>query len=290
MRKLSIRIKVLNFFRKIFKIWPFDTLLLSALSHQTTYSIAKKCVPNNYQFSEGTLKKVKRNGINYELDISQYIEHLIYYKLEAESKQKLYGLVKNKSNILDVGVNIGETVLSFSRINPGGQIYGFEPVPFLFEKAIRNISLNQKSNINLFNLALSDQNGQLSFDMAKNLNSGSISMNKDLTKGSMIVNAVTLDNFVQEHNITDIDLIKIDVEGFELNVLKGAQNVLRTAKPVLFVEVVDTYLKRQNVNASMLIRYLQDLGYSINDAKTNDIIQPDQNFSNTHLDIICHPS
>jgi FkbM family methyltransferase len=175
------------------------------------------------------------------------MEWVIFYGLNVEDRQYLYPLVGKEMTILDIGTNIGETLLHFaSRAGTNGCVYGFEPVEYNFEKCKSNIQLNGFSNVKVFPYALSDKNETLYFTSSSNQNSGGIYMMKDSAPQSYPVTAMTLDAFIAAENITKIDLIKMDVEGFETNVLIGGMESIRKFEPVLFIEVDRDNLQRQN--------------------------------------------
>lgn len=76
------------------------------------------------------------------------------------------------------------------------------------------------------------------------------------------IEAITLDYFVESNHINKIDLIKIDVEGFEMNVLRGMASLLKILKPDLLIEINSNTLAEQNINPKSVFQYLYDLGYS----------------------------
>jgi FkbM family methyltransferase len=191
--------------------------------------------------------------------------------------------------IMDIGTNMGETLLNFARLNPAGKNYGFEPVPFLYQKANHNISLNDFKNIFLNNIALSDQPGKLYFEIPKNRNYGSISMAKEASSNAQEVQAITLDEFVAVNKIEKIDLIKIDVEGFEVNVLKGASNTIHQHRPILYIEVVDSYLTSKGSSAKELLDMIRQHNYKIQNADTLEVIGADYSAYDIRMDIICTP-
>ena len=91
--------------------------------------------------------------------------------------------------------------------------------------------------------------------------------------------------------LKSIDLIKIDVEGYEHEVLKGAKNTIAKYHPVLFVEIDENNLIQQNSSAGILIKELEDVGYSIKRADTLEPIGPNyRKFENCHFDVICFKS
>jgi hypothetical protein len=106
-------------------------------------------------------------------------------------------------------------------------------------------------------------------------------------KNSYDVQINKLDNVIPHLNISRLDLIKVDVEGYELKVLQGAEETLKTFKPILFVELDDNNLKDQGDSAELLIRFLKACGYNkLTDAESSEVVSPDDDFRNCHFDII----
>jgi FkbM family methyltransferase len=195
-------------------------------------------------------------------------------------------LVQDRTTIIDVGTNIGETLLNFAKRNISGVNIGFEPVPFLFEKAKHNIGLNHFQNIVLNNAALSNNNETLSFNIANEFNSGGIFLSAGNGDTARSVPAIRLDDYVSEHGLSRISLIKIDVEGFEMNVLQGAAETLKRFKPALFVEINDGFLKRQKSSARELFQFLRSMNYLISYAENGADVDTQESFQGRHFDII----
>ena len=289
MGKFSLKTQLLNNFRSLGKNPFLERLLVTRTLGKPNDSFFAKIAPNNYQYPPKTMRRCRREGIEYDLDISDYMQYCIYYGIETEPRDRLYNLVKDGTTIIDVGTNIGETLLNLAKLNPNGKNIGFEPVPFLFEKARKHVDLNGFSNVILENSALSDKTGSLVFNYGNENNSGGIFLtgetsNKDTSK---IVTAETLDEYTERCDVKGISLIKIDVEGFEMNVLKGATQTLKKNKPDLFVEVNDKFLHRQGDSARKLLELLQSFGYSIKYAETMQPLLVTDNFESRHFDVVC---
>jgi len=153
--------------------------------------------------------------------------------------------------ILDIGSWHLEQSIELSNIFPRAKVYAFEPVPESFDNCTaRSFS---HPNIKVFNLALTNFSGETSFfpvdpyqSTTPNIGASSLLKFKDGLNGSFFnqswvqkeikVKADTLDNWVKEHNITNIDVIWIDVQGAELQVFQGANEILKNTK-VIFTEV-----------------------------------------------------
>jgi FkbM family methyltransferase len=279
------RIKFFNFFRNVFRI-PFLEKSLAVLTSGKGYdSIFVKCIPQNYQYPPGTFRIAERNGIKYRLDLSEYMDWVIYFGLSVEERDLLYPLIKKDDVVLDIGTNIGETLLNFAKITgPGGYVYGFEPVKYNYDKCMVNVNLNDFRNLKVFRIALSDRNETLYFEKATNRNSGGIAMKKEAGAEVDSVEALTLDNFVSTHSIENITFIKLDVEGFETNVLRGGSAAIQRFRPVLFVEVDAANLEKQNSSSEQLISLIESYGYSVRNS------DPDATANNEkHYDIIAVP-
>ncbi len=296
MQNLSVKTKILNSIRTIGKIRFVENLLVQLTQDKPLNNFYSKLIPNYYQYQPGTTRIVNRNGIKFNLDISDYMEYIIYYGIQVEPREKLYNLIKNGYTVLDIGANIGETLLNFAKVNQAGKNIGFEPVPYIYDRLKMNIALNNFSNIETNNIALSDKNEMLSFSPPKDQNSGGVRMRKEADKSKYNANqeveAFTLDNFLAKRpDLSKIDFIKMDIEGFEFNVLKGATATLSQQRAILFIEVDDQMLKQQNASASELVKFISEYNYQIENADNGQRLSANSSeLTNCHFDIICTPN
>jgi len=149
--------------------------------------------------------------------------------------------------ILDVGANIGQTALSLSKHFSDSLIYCFEPVPSTFEELVTSTKALPK--VKAINQALGEKINRVPMT-AKPLaeqNTLVINGNKS-TSGdceTVLVDVNTLDNFCQSNKIDKINLLKIDTEGYEMNVLKGAQQLL-SAHKIDYIVVECDFFRRSN--------------------------------------------
>ncbi len=191
--------------------------------------------------------------------------------------------------VFDIGANIGDSVLQIAKkLNGTGSIYAFEPSPDVFQRLNRNVSLNNFNNIETFNLGMADVESQLSFVVEDKNHSGGAFISKD-ANNAIKVAVTTIDKFVAEHNLSKLDFLKIDTEGFEVFVLKGGVNTFRNFKPKMFIEVSDSLLKRAGSSAKELIQILNELNYHSVRVDTQENITEDYNFAEQHFDIYCTP-
>lgn len=146
----------------------------------------------------------------------------------------LRNLLKPGMTFVDIGANVGiYSVLASRLVGDGGKIYAFEPEPRNFELLKENLVLNGISNVHLANLAVGNNNEVMALQIARNsIGSHSLLARKDV-ENEVLVNVVRLDDWF-DCSFPPIDVLKIDVEGYEPFVLEGAQRLLHVIKFILF--------------------------------------------------------
>jgi FkbM family methyltransferase len=149
-------------------------------------------------------------------------------------------------SVFDVGAFVGDITATYAKIFPQATIYCFEPYPDSFNKLN---AMAESSSIKPFQIALSDKNSQVNLQINTDLSCNSIFTRpttgaKYYSKKSRYVSQIevetqTLDTFCNTKGIADIDILKLDVEGSELNVLKEALGKLSDKRiKLIFVEVM----------------------------------------------------
>lgn len=286
--KISVKTKILNFFRQAFKLAILEKTLVRLNTKRAW--LVKKIIPPNYLYKKGSHRAISRNGIRYSLDISQVVDHLLYFGFDDNAYASVTTDIKNAAVIFDVGANIGTTTLFFAQKNPRATIYAFEPHPDTFIRLKENIALNDFSNTLLINEGLGEKMEYLNLYEVNSSNPG---MNRIKRKDNdhdypfKTVYINTIDQFVKVNKIEKIDFIKIDVEGFELSVLKGAEETLKASKPIIFLELDDNNLQENGATAKTLIEFLMAVGYQqIYRACSQQPVTANTNFGNCHFDVI----
>lgn len=159
--------------------------------------------------------------------------------------------------VFDIGANIGMTAVIAAKT--GAQVYAFEPDPNIFPSLVATIKANS-SSVEAFNMALGADEGSLSFFSNPASASASHLVTKD-TLGHAATSNVqisTIDAFAKAHRIDRLDFIKIDVEGFEVDVLRGAQATISRLKPSALVEFNSfTMVGFRDINPRDLLRLLR---------------------------------
>src|SRR5690606_19598684 len=219
----------------------FMEKMLIPLSRAIPFSV--KLIPGNKMYPKGSQRKVHRNGIYFDLDISDYQEHLIYFGLENDSSIGILEyLPKKDAFILDIGANIGQTSLWMAKHiqNTNSTIISFEPFPSTFEKLEKNVGLNQFKSIKIENLGLGATESEMEMAMHTRSNSGGFRMHNPKYHTGKIcksISVTTLDKYLTAYE-AKVDFIKIDVEGYEYQVLSGAVKTLKN-HPTLYLEIDD---------------------------------------------------
>jgi len=167
---------------------------------------------------------------------------------------------------LDIGGNIGLQSLRMSRsVSSTGKVYAFEPLEYLQEKFIKNMKLNKATNVALFPFALSDQESEADFTINRNAwNQGTFSLsNKDTDGETQKVSIKIADNMPEIQAISNLSLVKIDVEGYEYQVLKGLKQTLQKHKPRLIFEYDDAYWSSTGEDIADCYTFLKELNYTV---------------------------
>jgi FkbM family methyltransferase len=147
-------------------------------------------------------------------------------------------LAVNSKNLLDIGANIGCTALLFSKL--AENVWAFEPSPSTFSLLEENINRSGLSNIHPQNIGLGAQQCESTITFApSNRSGGFISDQTQASKGHATETVVIdkLDEFVCSQGVKDIDFIKIDVEGFEGQVIRGGEASILKNKPLVVLEL-----------------------------------------------------
>lgn len=289
--RLSWKTKILNKVRRLFTNEFMERILLKLTMDTKQGTCWNKVVPFEYLYQSPTIRRVEREGVNYELDISKAVDHYLYYGLIDASLEKLYSMVKKEDVVIDVGTNIGRVAFQLARRASNGRVICFEPDVENFRRFKNNLSLNDFKNIDAENCGLGDETGIFKLYNVRATNPG---MKRILDKPDdnlpfHEIKVNRLDDVIAEKALTRVDIIKIDVEGFEHKVLNGAMKTIQRFKPILFIELDDNNLKAQQSSANNLVQYIKSIGYCIYYAENNMIVNKQENLSSCHFDILCRP-
>jgi FkbM family methyltransferase len=170
-----------------------------------------------------------------------------YEKIELDVFERLVGLSRT---IIDVGANIGlYCCLAAARASEKSEIVAFEPIRENLDYLRRNIDQNgQNSRVVVEDQAVGESTGELKIFLAKGdiVRHSPSSKNARGSQNAVSVPMVALDEYVAENLNRPVDLLKIDVEGYDGYVLRGATRIMECDKPTLFVELIPSNLRNCN--------------------------------------------
>ena len=170
------------------------------------------------------------------------------------------------SILLDIGGNVGTFALPLAKAHPEIEVHAYEPNPVAIERFQKNIFINRLENIRLRELAIGRQTGEFEFWAFQNKDMGLSSFRSPLQKGSRKINVrmVSLDDL----NLGEkrVCMIKIDTQGYELEVLEGARRLIQRNYPPILLEHEDDlfFPKSDGQKIKMSLRaFFQDLSYEV---------------------------
>ncbi len=159
---------------------------------------------------------------------------------ELESVSALPKLVKAGNVFFDLGAHVGQfTLLASGLVGPNGAVHSFEPDPLTFEWLSENVKRNNLTNVSVNRLAISDRSGdrELFLGRANNIGTGSFAPPSSALGTVVKVPTISIDEYCAVMGMARIDFMKIDVEGAEIEVLKGCSRFLcDDSRPTIHIE------------------------------------------------------
>jgi FkbM family methyltransferase len=222
------------------------------------------------------LKSSIKNGIvwltNEDIAIYTSADSYIEWSIlttgtyENEISKLIRISLREGDNALDIGGNIGLQSMRMSQcVGKKGKVIAFEPLIYLQEKFDRNRTLNRAGNVTLLPFALSDQEAEAEFTIDRNVwNQGTFSLGKKdggAEKQKVLIKVA--DNLAEIQQLEALHLVKIDVEGFELQVLRGLKQTLQKHKPRIIFEYDEGYWRNTGQQMSECYTLLTSLGYTL---------------------------
>ncbi|MEP6844366.1 MAG: FkbM family methyltransferase [Panacibacter sp.] len=287
-----MKIKLWKIIYAFFRIPLFEQILQYLVSGKYSDSFAVRLVPPFYTYPNPTNRVAKKNRLRLQANLNDYNDWKAFWGILEYERENLYKLATGTKIVIDVGSNNGWVLMNIAAIitKNGGFVYGFEPFPETYKRCIKNIEYSNLTNTQVVNMGCGEVESLLQMQVVTENNSGQnrIVENDSKHYATVPVKVTTLDN--QFGHVGKVDLIKIDVEGFELHVVKGAQAILAKNKPVVFIEINDPLLKANNTTPWEVLNFLENnFQYTFCNALNNRPISKGQNFDNCQLDIICYP-
>lgn len=181
---------------------------------------------------------------------------------EKETNDLLFEYVKPGQVVIEAGANNGtETVLLSRLVGPGGKVFAFEPVEHVYKSLQLNLSINDCKNVVAEQKALGESEGELYFNvLSQDYCNQGMASKYDEQSGDIkvLVKQTSIDLMLREHSFPSVDFIKMDIQGAEIELLKGAQHTIQKSRPVIFTEATEEFLSIETLYETLSV-----LGYSV---------------------------
>jgi len=226
---------------------------------------------------------ITRNKIVYEVDLSEGTDLSLFLFGSFQKhviKSKLLTIPKD-AIIVDVGANFGLMCLPFAQLAPEGRVYAIEPAHYAIEKLNRNLSLNPElakriEVINAFVSTKSSDHSEMKAIASWKVNGENAStihpMNMGAVKSAEGVGSITLDDLCKKENLSRLDFVKMDTEGYESDVLKGSAEAIAKYRPQIIFEIGLYSMKERGIDFSFFSNYFEKLNYRMYDSASTALI------------------
>jgi len=200
--------------------------------------------------------------------------------------------------IIDIGANNGNFTIDFAHlVGDTGKVYAFEPQRIIYYQLCGNVFMNGLDNVYCYNHAIGNVVTSISMENVDYYNTGDVNFgNVKIDESSrwkkidsQLIPAekeYVLEVPLDQYSFKDVVFIKIDVQGYELNVIKGSQRTIEKHRPYLFVEFEDDLLRESGTSEAELQSYIESLGYVVKRFQEGI---PYQTTSGKCLDCVCIP-
>lgn len=231
----------------------------------------------------GPQAQVVRSGLRWNLDLREGIDLSIYLfgRFEAETVRAYRRILKPGDTVLDVGANIGAHTLLFAQcVAPTGRVVAAEPTAYAYAKLVELVQNNRPLSdiVSAHQAMLTASSGaevEPELYSSWSVESGNAPQHAlhlgtaKTTRGAM---SIALDDLVQRERLTRVDLLKLDVDGWEMDVLRGARETLKKLKPVIVFELMPHGLEERGHSAREMLDELGGHGYRFSELNGKDVV------------------
>lgn len=209
-------------------------------------------------------------GLTWELDLGQLIDSVIYYRgsFEPDTARALRSLVRPGMVVADVGANIGAHAVPLAKlVGPAGRVHAFEPMAWARAKLERNLELNELDTVEVHPFALgAETRPGMEVELYCSWPTDGVpAEERHPIHGGLAMRQTTdlhtLDEVVAALGLERLDLVKIDVDGHELAVLRGATAALERFRPDIVMELGAYTLAEQGASPGEVVGLVEPLGY-----------------------------
>lgn len=215
-------------------------------------------------------------GEPFVLRIGDQLSQIIYTQgcHEPELSSRLLPFIKPGMTVFDIGANIGYfTVVIGRRVGPSGSVHAFEINENVLDLLEDNVRVAGLNNVLITRKAVTRSSGEAHFFIPQmgDEAEGSLQQSTRYDAAKTVkVQTVSVDDYVHEHEIQKVDLIKIDIEGGEYGAFEGASKLLASSrgKPVIMFEALDTACGNFGVTWLDVVELVKGFGYQIHQGDT----------------------
>jgi hypothetical protein len=227
-------------------------------------------MPRRVPVYEGYVNDIK---FIFDFSLGSNIKKMYYGIYEFYVREALKKYLKPGGVFLDIGANVGYlTAFGMSLVGKEGTVHSFEPIPAYYERLLTLARLNPEFNFVVNNMALGESNGQISITKHKHGLGGSSIIPgfvpQEHVEETFPVTIGRLDSYLEKCKISNISLIKIDTEGFELPVLLGTSGFFDKSKgnlPPIVAEITPAAFKLMGKSLRELSEFMGRYGYKCYD-------------------------
>jgi len=257
-KKLPIFLQYIGYFLRVTPDFPLKLRIRRIVRK----NIQDKGYTTNISFDQG-----ERILLNLDDYISQELFFNGIYSMESDLIKLFHSILQEGMIVLDIGAHIGYYTLQTAvRVGCRGEVHAFEPVSNTFAYLKKNILLNKFTNVFINRYIVHDHRGSEKIFINDENNTGKSSVIKaygNIDRRVETVECITIDDYVSQKGLSNIDLVKIDVEGNELSVLKGMKQLLKTQNRLsIIVEIHKGHLLSQGLNPKYLYNLLKKFDFS----------------------------
>ena len=207
-------------------------------------------------FGRGIKRQIGGESIKFPARWSRYYEA----EYEPETFKFLQTHLKKGATFLDIGAHIGLfSVVAARIVGESGKVFSFEPTPFTRNVLTEVVRLNSCSEVaEIRGEAVSAQSGKTTFfDTGDTISNANSLVKTARSRNEIEVSLISVDEFVSERNLT-VDCLKIDVEGAELDVLRGAKNTFLEMRPAARLGLHPQFIEQNGQNLEEIWEVLND--------------------------------
>lgn len=216
--------------------------------------------------STGTVDVRLATGVRMRVDLADRLQRLQAFRAyERRELALVRSLLRAGDVVVDVGAHVGYYALhAAALVGPAGRVHAFEPVPANARRLHENVALNGFENVVVNEAAVSAEAGRRAFGVVEipgESGWGSLLVAGQERSAEVEVEVVTLDSYARTAEPQGAALVKVDVQGNEMDVLAGARDLLAGAGPDVLCEADPYWLAQAGRSPAELIHFMTELGY-----------------------------